>query len=316
VARCLILVLLVAASTILAQENTVTLDEDLLKAAEQWAKENLSDAALSALQDLDREKVRQFLAQLRQQFHGEYVVDLADLRDAAKTVLPLLENCEETLPYALWLKPRLDYLDVADEFRLIIPAPKIEPGKTPTLSPNPAPTKEREIWITKFTNRPWPKQAQTYVPRLKPIFSGQQIPPELVWLAEVESSFDPRARSPDGAVGLFQLMPATAKRYGLRTWPFDQRLQPEENAQAAAHYLRYLNGRFRDWRLALAAYNAGEGTVEDLLSRYKAHSFDAIATKLPAETQMYVPKFEAVLLRREGLKIAELKMSDLAKRTQ
>lgn len=298
------------------QDDTLTLDDDLLKSAERWAKENLNDDALNALQDLDREKVREFLSQLQKEFHGEYVIDLASLRDGARTVLPILENYEETVPYALWLKPRLDYLDVADEFRLIIPPPKTVPGQLPKPSPNPVPAKEREIWITKFTDRPWPKPAQTYVPRLKPIFIAQQVPPELVWLAEVESSFDPRARSPDGAAGLFQLMPATAKRYGLHTWPFDQRLKPEDSAQAAAHYLRYLNGRFGDWRLALAAYNAGEGTVEDLLSRHKAHSFDAIATKLPAETQMYVPKFEAVLLRREGLKIAQLKVPDLAKRAQ
>jgi len=294
----------------------LTLDDDLLKSAERWAKENLNDDALNALQDLDREKVREFLSQLRKEFHGEYVIDLASLKDSARSVLPILENYAETLPYALWLKPRLDYLDVADEFRLIIPAPKTVPGQPPQPPSNPVPAKEREIWITKFTDRPWPKPAQSYVPRLKPIFIAQQVPPELVWLAEVESSFDPRARSPDGAAGLFQLMPATAKRYGLHTWPFDQRLKPEESAQAAAHYLHYLNGRFGDWRLALAAYNAGEGTVEDLLSRHKAHSFDAIATKLPAETQMYVPKFEAVLLRREGLKIAQLKVPDPPKRAQ
>jgi membrane-bound lytic murein transglycosylase D len=308
--RTAIFILLVAlgAPRAFAQDNTLTLDDDLLKSAAQWARENLNDDALNALQDLDRDKVRQLFAQIQKEFHGEYVVDLASLRDSARVVLPILENYEETLPYALWLKPRLDYLDVADELRLIIPPPKTAPGQPPRPLPNPVPAKEREIWITRFTNRPWPKPAQDYVPRLKPIFIAEQVPPELVWLAEVESSFDPRARSPDGAAGLFQLMPATAKRYGLRTWPFDQRLKPEESAQAAAHYLRYLHGRFGDWRLALAAYNAGEGKVEDLLARHKAHSFDAIATKLPAETQMYVPKFEAILLRREGLKMAELKM--------
>ena len=110
-----------------------------------------------------------------------------------------------------------------------------------------------------------------------------------------------------GAAGLFQLMPTTAKRYGLRTtWPFDQRLTPEPSARAAAEYLRYLHGQFKDWRLAVAAYNAGEGTVQNLLTRRKAHTYDAIAGKLPAETQMYVHKVEATLMRREGIKLAEL----------
>jgi membrane-bound lytic murein transglycosylase D len=101
-------------------------------------------------------------------------------------------------------------------------------------------------------------------------------------------------------------MPATAKRYGLRMSPFDQRLKPEPSARAAAKYLRYLHGHFKDWRLALAAYNAGEGTLDRLLKRHKAQTFDAIAIHLPAETQMYVPKIEATLLRREGLRLDRL----------
>ncbi len=136
------------------------------------------------------------------------------------------------------------------------------------------------------------------------------MPPELVWLAEVESSFDRRARSPAGAAGLFQLMPATARRYGLRTWPVDHRLRPEESARAVAQYLADLHRQFKDWRLALAAYNAGEGTVQELLDQRKARTFDAIATRLPAETQMYVPRVEATLARREGVKLGQLRVPE------
>ena len=96
-------------------------------------------------------------------------------------------------------------------------------------------------------------------------------------VAEVESGFDQRARSPVGAAGLFQLMPASAKRFGLRSWPRDQRYQPEPSARAAAQYLRYLHEKFGDWSLALAAYNAGEGTVQKLLERQKSKTFDNIA---------------------------------------
>jgi peptidoglycan lytic transglycosylase D len=59
----------------------------------------------------------------------------------------------------------------------------------------------------------------------------------------------------------------------------------------------------------VAAYNAGEGTVQKLLTRHKAHTFDEIATRLPAETQLYVPKVEATILRREGLKLNQLRPS-------
>lgn len=309
----LLLLLLFAVFRTPGQDDTVTLDDDLLRSAEQWAKENLDEDALRVLQSADREKVRQLLAQVQKQFQGEYVVDLAQLKDAVRSVLPLLESYEETLPYALWLKTRLDYLDVADQFRLLVPTPKTRPGQPPKPAPNPPPQKERDVWMRQLAERPWPKNSKPYVACLKPIFTAERVPPELVWIAEVESSFDPRARSPVGAAGLFQLMPDTARRYGLRTWPLDQRLKAETSGRAAARYLHYLRGRFKDWRLALAAYNAGEGTIQNLLARRKATTFDAIADRLPAETQMFVPKVEATLYRREGLKLSQLRLPSPSK---
>jgi membrane-bound lytic murein transglycosylase D len=306
--RLVFLLVLLWAGWASAQDNTLTLDDDLFRSAEQWAKENLDEDALRVLQQVDQDKVRQLLAAIQRQFQGEYVIDLAQLKDAARAVLPLLESYQETLPYALWLKTRLDYLDVADQFRMLIPPPRREPGQPLKPAPNPTPQKEREVWVHKLSERPVPKNAKPYVSFLKPIFAAAQVPAELVWVAEVESSFDPRARSPVGAAGLFQLMPDTAHRYGLRTWPLDQRLKPENSGRAAAQYLCYLHRRFKDWRLALAAYNAGEGTVQNLLTRRKAASFDAISTHLPAETQLFVPKVEATVLRREGLQLAQLRV--------
>jgi len=299
---CLLWLLLAYPLIALSQDNAINLD-DLMQSAEQWAKENLDEDALRVLQGVDREKVKQLFAQIQKEFHGEYVIDLGSLKQTARAIVPLLEQYEETLPYALWLKTRLDYLEVADQFRLTIPAPKTEPGQPSKPAPNPAPQIEREVWIKKVAERPWPPTAKAYVSRLKPIFAAEQVPTELVWIAEVESSFDPRARSPVGAAGLFQLMPATAKRFGLRVSLFDQRLKAEESARAAAKYLKYLHSHFKDWRLTLAAYNAGEGTVDKLLARHKARTFDAIAIHLPAETQLYVPKVEATILRREGVKL-------------
>ena len=300
---CIVGALLLCACLASGQDDVMTLD-DVVQSADQWTKENLDEDILRALKDVDRDKVKQFFNDIQKQFHGEYVVDLASLKDTAKAVMPLLESYEETQPYAAWLKAQLDYLEVADQFRLIIPPPKPEPGQPP----KPAPKMEREVWIKKLADRPWPDGAKPYVTRLKPIFTAQKVPPELVWVAEVESSFDPRARSPAGAAGLFQLMPATAKRYGLRTWPLDDRLRPDDSARAAAKYLEYLHTHFKDWRLALAAYNAGEGTVQKLLQQHKAKTFDAIAMHLPAETQMFVPRVEATLARREGVKLSQLQV--------
>ena len=290
------------------QDKSVTFD-DLISSAEQWAQENLDEDALRVMQQADQEKVRKILADFQKQFGGEYVIKLAALKNVAKVVIPILEQYDETVPYALWIKIHLEDLEVADGFRLIIPPPKPLPGQPPRPAPNPPPQKEREIWITRFADRPYPENARPYITKLKSVFASEHVPPELVWIAEVESSFDPRVRSPAGAAGLFQLMPATAKHYGLRTaWPWDQRLNPETSARAAAQYLHYLHAHFNDWRLALAAYNAGEGTVQDLLTGSRGHSYDTISGRLPAETQMYVPKVEATLLRREGLKLSELRL--------
>lgn len=303
--KLFVMLLLLTGLTALGQTNEITVD-DFMQSAQQWANDNVDPNVLRALQNTDQEMVRQFLDSLQTNLQGEYVIDLAQLRDAAKTVLPILESYEETAPYAAWLKARMDYLDTADELRLLIRAPKALPGQRPSPPPKPRVEQVREIWIKKISERPLPAEAKPYVSELKPIFAREKVPPQLVWVAEVESSFNPGARSPAGAAGMFQLMPDTAKRYGLRTWPLDQREQPEPSARAAAGYLGKLHEKFKDWRLVLAAYNSGEGTVQNLLKRHKAASYDAIASHLPAETQMFVPKVEATILKREGVRLSEL----------
>src|SRR6185369_392977 len=113
---------------------------------------------------------------------GEYVLDLAKLKEAATIVLPLLEAHEETQPYAAWLKSQLDYLDVAEELRRAAPPPKIVPGQPPKPLPNPAPEAERKIWVHKVSTRPLPRGAELLVPKLKPIFESESVPTELIWI--------------------------------------------------------------------------------------------------------------------------------------
>jgi membrane-bound lytic murein transglycosylase D len=288
-----------------AEDDTISFP-DFIQGIQEWAQENLDTNVLAALRDVDQQKVQQFFRDWQQEFQGDYVVELASLKDTAEIILPLLESCPETQPYAAWLKPRLDYLQVADEFRITIPPPKAETNQPPPPVPNPGPATERAMWNNKVAGRPLPPGATNYLARLKSVFIAQNVPPELFWVAEVESSFDAGARSPAGAVGLFQLMPDTARRFGLSLRPRDQRLLPEENARASARYLKFLHDRFQDWRLALAGYNAGEGRVQRLLDRYRTRNYDDIARHLPAETQMYVPRVEATLLRREHITLAEL----------
>jgi len=305
---CICVLLITGVLVARGQDDTFSMP-DLVQGAQQWAQENLDTNVLNLLPRVDDPQAQQFLRELQKRYQGDYVVDLAGLRDTAHTVELLLDSSDDTRPYASWLKAQTDYLDVADEIRVRIPAPGVETNLPPKPVPNPPPQMEREIWIKKVANRPWPPSAKELVPVLKPVFTAQKVPSELVWLAEVESSFNREALSPVGAAGLFQLMPDTAKRFGLSLWPRDQRYQAEPSATASAQYLRYLYNHFQDWRLALAAYNAGEGTVQKLLKRFKTHSYDDIAPHLPAETQMYVPRIEAVLHQREGVDIEKLSTS-------
>jgi membrane-bound lytic murein transglycosylase D len=297
--------MLVMCRPIMAQTNEVDWGA-VMDSAQQWAQENLDDDVLQALQNVDRQKVEDFLNHYQEYLKGDYVLDMAQLNDAATAILPVLDAHEETRPYAAWLRSRLDYFEAADEMKSAMPAPVPVPGTNTAVLENPPFKTEQAVWNKAVAARPWPKAAAELVPKLKPIFAGEHVPAELVWLAEVESGFNPDARSPAGALGMFQLMPDTAKNLGLSLWPRDQRRQPEMAGQAAAKYLHQLHDRFGDWRLAVAAYNCGEGTVQKSLVRYHATSYEDIATHLPAETQMYVPKVEATIRHREGQELEKL----------
>jgi membrane-bound lytic murein transglycosylase D len=311
------LLLLSASPRVLAQGNVLSV-EDLVRIGEAWVRDNLDEDLVRALGQVDYDHVRNVLTELDRQLQSQYVIDLAQLRTAAKVTLPLLQRQARTRPYAEWLEARMDYLEVADELRLMHPPPKPKPVPTPKpgVKPPPAPKPppppipsaetERQVWRKHVEKKPLPQRAQPYVPTLKPIFTAAGVPAQLVWLAEIESSFNPEARSPVGAVGLYQLMPKTAEWLGLTVKPKDQRLDPKLNADAAARYLRYLYRKFKNWDLCLAAYNCGEGRVQRLIDRHKTRSFDRLSPHLPAETQMYVPRFEAVLIKREGIPTSKL----------
>jgi len=281
--------------------------DDLAQSIEQWARENLDESVLEALGQIDQDRVRKFLTEVQRRFEGNSIYDLGSLKETAVQLLPVLEQFEETQPYAVWLRTHLDYFDTAEQLRREAKLPPAKPG-TPVTLPSPSLPLQRSVWVKQLAKRPLPPLAQAYLPQLKQIFAAERMPPELAWLAEVESSFDPKARSPAGAAGLFQLMPTTARSLNLSAWPRDERFQPEKNAHAAAQYLRSLYGHYGDWRLALAAYNAGGTRVDRLLKQNKAATFEGIARQLPAETQMYVPKVEATLRKREGVVLSELKL--------
>ncbi|MGE5172958.1 MAG: transglycosylase SLT domain-containing protein [Betaproteobacteria bacterium] len=125
------------------------------------------------------------------------------------------------------------------------------------------------------------------------------LPEELSWLPLIESGFKVRALSRSRALGLWQFIPSTGYKYGLRRnrW-IDERLDPEKSTNAAIAYLADLHEIFGDWATVLAAYNCGEGTVLRAISRQKRGYLDGfwdLYERLPYETARYFPRFLAVL---------------------
>lgn len=138
------------------------------------------------------------------------------------------------------------------------------------------------------------RRAKLYLPHIKKILRKHRLPEDLALLPLVESAFNPFAVSPSGAGGIWQLMPDTARRYGLRVdGEIDERFDLEKSTEAAARYLKDLYRIFGSWELVLAAYNCGEGCVS---RKTGGGNFWKTKKNLPRQTRRYVPKFFAALL--------------------
>ncbi len=132
------------------------------------------------------------------------------------------------------------------------------------------------------------------------------MPTELALLPMIESAYNPRAVSPAQAAGMWQFIPSTGKRYNLQQdWWRDDRRDILASTNAALDYLQFLHNTFKDWHLALAAYNWGEGAVGRAVERARARGepSDYANLKMPAETAGYLPKLQAIknLVMNPGL---------------
>jgi membrane-bound lytic murein transglycosylase D len=151
------------------------------------------------------------------------------------------------------------------------------------------------------------QRAADFLPVVTEGVRAQNLPPELACLPLVESAFEPNAVSPAGAAGLWQLMPDTARRYGLEvSAERDERFDVPRATMAATSYLAYLYQYFGDWPLALAAYNCGEGTMQRAVEFTGQHTLESILhwmaedsnrpRVLAEETQRFVPSFAAAVI--------------------
>jgi membrane-bound lytic murein transglycosylase D len=311
-----------------ASAQDITL-EDLARAGSDLLNEYSVEDLLDQLEAPSTEEWSDFWKSIEGALQSGSLDDLSWLMPYAATAAGFLKTVPEGETYGAWLEQRLDYFDMARSVLKAVPAPtpearppvertagkfRLVPPPRPRSAPPPPAVASRRMaivrspntWKQKLAGRPMPRNAAALVPSLKNAFRSEGVPVPLIWLAEVESTMNPSAKSPVGAVGLYQFMAPTAERFGLKTRPVDERLVPEKSAHAAAKYLKVLYKQFNSWPLALAAYNAGEGRVGRLLKKSSAKTFEAIEDSLPVETQMYVPKVMATVALREGIDPAKL----------
>jgi membrane-bound lytic murein transglycosylase D len=162
-----------------------------------------------------------------------------------------------------------------------------------------------DFWVDRFTTDPDMKEklagflsrSGTYMPMISIKLEERDMPHDLIFLAMIESGFDPEAYSGADASGLWQFIAETGRRYGLEVDDeLDERNHPDKATDAALDYLTELHDRFDSWYLAAAAYNTGENRVARIMREQtgseRAGSEEAyyeIWEELPKETRDYVP---------------------------
>ena len=148
-----------------------------------------------------------------------------------------------------------------------------------------------------FSN--WLVRSEKYIPFMRNHLKENGLPEDLVYMALIESGFNPYAYSRSKASGPWQFIYLTGKRYGLRSnWWIDERRDPEKSTIAAAKYLKDLYDMFECWYLAAAGYNAGEGKIATAMKRYRTEDFWELTKYryLKRETKDYVPQMIAAAL--------------------
>jgi membrane-bound lytic murein transglycosylase D len=141
-------------------------------------------------------------------------------------------------------------------------------------------------WLTRKS-----RYEQLVIPRLE----ARGMPKDLIYLAMVESGFNPKAWSKAAASGMWQFISGTGRRYGLKDdWWYDPRRDPVLATEAALDYLEDLHGEFGDWHQAMAGYNCGEGRIRRFRNADSTMSYWDMP--LPKETQFYVPKILAAMI--------------------
>jgi membrane-bound lytic murein transglycosylase D len=281
-----------------------TLADDGATAAESIAaadllyREALAHYVTDSLDDA-RPLLRRALAEL-----GDAHPDNAELRAAKSSLKSRVE----------YFLAAIDGHDVAD----VEVVPHMESARTDTVpmalldsserrsgcgAPVVTVTNDRvQKWLDYFQGRGrrdmerWFSRFPRYRPMIDRILEEEGLPPELFYLAVIESGLNPNAYSKAHAAGMWQFISSRARMYELRVdWWIDERRDPEKATRAACTYLKELYERFGSWELSLAGYNSGEGRVERA-QRKRPSCPDYWCLDLPRETENFVPKFMAMVM--------------------
>ena len=180
------------------------------------------------------------------------------------------------------------------------------PNETPLIFDIPVTYNDKvRNWIRFFqsegrsTYKSWLQRSSRFLPIVQSELASAGLPQDLAYVAMIESGFMPGASSHAGAKGMWQFIPPTAKRYGLKIdWWIDERKDFHKATQAAIQYMNDLYRQFNSWYLVAASYNMGENGVRRLIERHQTNNFWELAARgvLPQETTDYVPKIIAAML--------------------
>ena len=207
-----------------------------------------------------------------------------------------------------------------------------QPAETPvTLDISSTTLRERLSVLPKELTVPWSEELEAqvadYVVRhasymgsiigkweyydalFRPVFERYGIPGDVTALAIVESAMNPLALSSAGARGMWQFMPETARRFGLRVDNYvDERLDCRKSAEAAAQFLRNAYTAFGDWALAISSYNCGRANVERAIHLAGTTDYWSVHRFLPEETRGYMPAFVAALYSINFYKLHDIRI--------
>ena len=199
--------------------------------------------------------------------------DLSSVETVINSMAPASANSESPSSASGWDLPNLDNARVDSWVKLFSTDPKVK---------------------SRFAL--WLDRKSTYQPMISAKLAERDMPQDLIYLAMIESGFNPKAQSPAKAGGLWQFISETGQRYGLTVNKHvDERNQPTKATDAALSYLADLHDRFGSWYLAAAAYNTGENRVGRIMKQVTGSEkgtdadYYRISRLLPKETQDYVP---------------------------